>query len=106
MIPITPRNTPDFHLWTPGWHTDAGSAEEKFMAMRILAAALAIALMTASAGAQGVGGVDGNGFGGRHKQHGKTAKTAAPKPKVDEKAYSAALKTLPDKPFDAWNGVR
>lgn len=79
------------------------------MAMRIVAAALAIALMTVSAGAQGVGGMGGtgdSGFGGRHQQRGKTAKTETPKPKVDEKAYNAALKTVPDKPFDAWNGVR
>jgi hypothetical protein len=77
--------------------------------MRILATALAIALMMTSAGAQGVGGtggMGGSGFGGRHQQGGKTAKTATPKPKVDEKAYNAALKTIPDKPFDAWSGVR
>jgi hypothetical protein len=79
------------------------------MALRILAAALAIALMTASAGAQGVGGLGGtggNGVGGRHQQRAKTTKTDTAQPKVDESAYKAALKSVPDKPYDPWNGVR
>jgi hypothetical protein len=56
-----------------------------------------------------VGGADatGGGFGGSHgHRQGKTDKTATPKPKVDEKAYDAALKKLPDKQYDAWRNVR
>ncbi len=76
--------------------------------MRILVAALAIALMMASARAQGVGGQGmGGGFaGGRKQEHAKAHKTGAPKPKADDKAYNAALKGLPDKQFDPWHGVR
>jgi hypothetical protein len=29
-----------------------------------------------------------------------------PKVKANDKAYSSALKNLPDKPFDPWRGVR
>jgi hypothetical protein len=76
------------------------------MALRILATAFAIALMTASAAAQGVGGTGGSGFGGRHQKREKTAKTETPQPKVDENAYKAALKSIPDKSFDPWNGAR
>ena len=34
------------------------------------------------------------------------AQTTERKPKVDEKAYGAALSTLPDKKYDPWQGVR
>ncbi|MGB7079151.1 MAG: hypothetical protein WBD53_18355 [Xanthobacteraceae bacterium] len=76
--------------------------------MRILAIALALALTAVSSHAQGVGGVGGmgGGFGGRHQGRAKTAKAETPKQKVDDKAYKDALKSIPDKPFDAWNGVR
>ena len=72
------------------------------------AAALALGLLMASAHAQGVGGIGGmgGGFGGHHHKSGQTHKAQAPKPKVDERAYDAALKKLPDKPYDAWHGVR
>jgi hypothetical protein len=79
--------------------------ERKIMTRSILMTALAMALMMAGADAQGVSGM-GSGVGGRHHQRGKTGKAEAPKPKINEKAYNAALKTIPDKPFDAWNGVR
>jgi hypothetical protein len=62
---------------------------------------LALALLVESARAQATGG------GGGHKQHQQNAgKTDAPKPKADDKAYNAALKTLPDKPYDPWHGTR
>lgn len=79
----------------------------KIGTLRILVAAFAFVLLTANAQAQGVGGTDGmgGGMGGRHQKQGKTTK-AEPKPKVDEKAYNAALKGLPDKQYDAWHGVR
>jgi hypothetical protein len=64
---------------------------------------MAIALMTAGAAAQSMGS---GGFGGGHKHQQKSDKTAEQKPKVDEKAYAAALKTLPDKAYDPWHGVR
>lgn len=79
------------------------------MAKTVLATALAFALMMASAHAQGVGGLGGGmggGGGGRHQHSGKTAKTSKPEPKADDKAYNAALKSIPDKPFDTWSGIR
>ena len=81
------------------------------MTTRILLAAFAIALMMANASAQGVGGMGGTGTGGgggggRHQQRDKTDKTEPAKPKVDEKAYNDALKTIPDKHSDAWGGMR
>ena len=72
--------------------------------MRTVVAALAIALMTAGAQAQGASGPDFGG--GRRQHHAKTDKTTTPKPKVDDKAYNAALKSLPDKPSDPWHGMR
>jgi hypothetical protein len=72
--------------------------------IRIVLLASALALTTASAHAQGAGG---GGFGngqGKHQQ--KADKTQTAKPKVDEKAYNAAIKSLPDKPYDPWHGVR
>ncbi|HTV37115.1 MAG TPA: hypothetical protein VMF12_11860 [Xanthobacteraceae bacterium] len=70
----------------------------------VLASTIAFVLLTAGAQAQDVGGM-GGGFGGRHSKQAKTEKVQTPKPKVDEKAYNAALNQLPDKKFDAWNGV-
>ena len=40
------------------------------------------------------------------KNRGSAQKTEQRKPKVDEKAYSNALSTLPDKKYDPWQGVR
>ncbi|MGB6534865.1 MAG: hypothetical protein WBF58_02770 [Xanthobacteraceae bacterium] len=79
-----------------------------FATLRVLFAAAAIAFLTAGAYAQDAGGgADGfGGFGGHHRQQQKTKKAVAPKVKIDEKAYSAALKELPDKHYDAWHGVR
>jgi hypothetical protein len=73
-------------------------------ATRILLATAAATLMIATAQAQQMGGT--GGFGGHKHAQGKAAKTADPKPKVDEKAYAAALKSLPNKAYDPWNGVR
>jgi hypothetical protein len=67
----------------------------------IMLLASAICLTTVSAHAQGVGGV-----GGGHKHQQKTDKTDPQKPKADDKAYNAALKSLPDKPYDPWQGAR
>jgi hypothetical protein len=66
--------------------------------------AFAIGLATVSANAQGMGG---GGGGGGHKHQKQTEKTDPQKPKADDKAYNAALKSVPDKPKpDPWQGTR
>jgi hypothetical protein len=71
--------------------------------MRILIAAMAITLTMASANAQ-----DAGGMGGGHKRHQQQTsdKSDPKKSKADDKAYQAALKNLPDKPYDPWNSMR
>lgn len=84
----------------------------KIATFKIVLAAAAVALLAVSAQAQspgqGVAGVTGGDFGGgSHHRRGSGGKTAdAPKPKVDEKGYKAALDQLPNKQYDAWHGVR
>lgn len=77
---------------------------------RLVLAAAAVAFFTVGAQAQspgaGVEGVTDGDFGGAHHRRGNTQKAAAPKPKVDEKGYKAALDQLPNKQYDAWHGVR
>ena len=76
---------------------------------RVLAITRASAFMVANAYAQDAGGagdMGSGGTGGRHQQRVKTAKTSTPSPKADDKAYNAALKSIPDKLFDALGGVR
>jgi hypothetical protein len=69
----------------------------------IVLLAFAVGLATVGAHAQGMGGMGGGG----HKQQKQTDKTEPQKPKVDDKAYNAALKSLPDKPKpDPWQGAR
>ena len=70
--------------------------------MGLLIAAFACGLVTASAHAQG------GAAGSAHGKHGRQQpeKGEQQKPKIDEKAYRAALKNLPDKKFDAWHNVR
>jgi hypothetical protein len=64
---------------------------------------MTVALLTQNCYAQAGGG----GSGGGRKQHQqKTDKPTAQTPKADEKAYNAALKSLPNKPFDPWRGAR
>jgi hypothetical protein len=48
-----------------------------------------------------------SGTGGhkRHKQQTEKSATQT-SPKADEKAYNAALKSLPNKPYDPWFGAR
>jgi hypothetical protein len=44
---------------------------------------------------------------GQKRHHQKTDKSATKTaPKADEKAYNAALKGLPNKPYDPWFGTR
>jgi hypothetical protein len=74
----------------------------KIGAIKILGAALALTLMAASAQAQ-MGGSPG---GGRHASGNPSQKSKdPPKAKADDKAYSSALKGLPDKPYDPWHGI-
>jgi hypothetical protein len=69
---------------------------------KLTLAILALPLLTGDCYAQPMGG---GGPGGGRKQH-KAEKSAAQTPKVDEKAYNAAIKRLPDKPFDPWLHAR
>jgi hypothetical protein len=69
--------------------------------MAIVLLASAFGLTTINAHAQGMGG-----FGGGHKHQQTTDKSDPQKSKADDKAYNAALKTLPDKPYDPWRGAR
>jgi hypothetical protein len=66
----------------------------------MFAASFALALMVSAAHAQMPGG------GGHKQRQDATAKSDTQKPKADEKAYAAALASLPDKPHDPWHGVR
>jgi hypothetical protein len=71
---------------------------------KLIITIMAAALLTESCYAQGTGG---GGSGGGRKQHQQKADKPVPQtPKVNEKAYNAALKSLPDKPFDPWRGAR
>jgi hypothetical protein len=69
--------------------------------MRIITAAIfVLALMMAPASAQ-------FGGGGKHNHGGDDKKTAS-KPKVDEKAYKAALDRIPEpkEKYDPWGVAR
>jgi hypothetical protein len=72
--------------------------------MRVLFASALIALLTASAFAQDAtsGSTGGKRHGGRQAQS-----SGQPKKKVDDGAYKAALKGIPDqRPTDPWGSVR
>jgi len=74
----------------------------KRVTVAIILLASAIGLATLDAHAQGMGGLGGGG----HKHQQKTDKSDPQKPKADDEAYNAALKSLPDKPYDPWQGAR
>jgi hypothetical protein len=70
---------------------------------KLIITIMTVVLLTQNCYAQAGGG----GSGGGRKQHQqKTDKPTAQIPKADEKAYNAALKSLPNKPFDPWRGAR
>lgn len=75
----------------------------------IILSVLVVGLTVGSVRAQDAGNAAGTGLGGagggHHGQQQKKAK-ATPPPKADEKAYKSAVKGIPDKPYDAWHGVR
>jgi Spy/CpxP family protein refolding chaperone len=77
-------------------------------ATAIMLIASAIGLTTVGAYAQDAGGMGGGMGGGGHRhQQQKTDKTDPQKPKADDNAYKAALKSLPNKPKpDPWQGAR
>ena len=69
---------------------------------KLIIAIMTAALLTQNCYAQAGGG--GSGGGRKHQQ--KADKPTAQTPKADDKAYNAALKSLPNKPFDPWRGAR
>jgi hypothetical protein len=77
--------------------------------MRPLIAGLAIALAVTSAQAQvspQATQMQGAQRTGESASRAGRDTTAASTPKVDDKAYKAALKNIPDKQYDPWRGVR
>ena len=76
--------------------------------MRIWLALLILALAIATAHAQ-VSGL-GNGQGGYRQpmadRHKDPSNRPPPPTKADDKAYRDALKRVPDKPYDPWQGTR
>lgn len=74
--------------------------------MRLIIAAVAVLLMTASAFAQVTPpGLQGSQIGS-HVQHANDGEAKTAPKKSDEKAYNAALRNLPNKEYDPWHGVR
>jgi hypothetical protein len=63
--------------------------------MRTFLVGLMVALLALPAAAEAAG-----------RKHRGAPQTTERKPKVDEKAYGAALSTLPDKKYDPWSGMR
>jgi hypothetical protein len=63
--------------------------------MRTFLVGLMVALLAFPAAAEAAG-----------RKHRGATQTTERKPKVDEKAYGAALSTLPDKKYDPWSGMR
>jgi hypothetical protein len=75
----------------------------KLGCVSLAVALLALAALGADAQAQMAVGAGGGG----HRQHQQKADTTKDHaPKADEKAYAAALKTVPDRTSDPWHGVR
>lgn len=76
-----------------------------FLTVAVLAlTATGVQAQDAAGGMGAMGGMGGSG-GRHHGQQQKNAK-ATPTPRADEKAYKAAVKEIPNKPYDAWHGVR
>jgi hypothetical protein len=72
----------------------------------VMLLAFAIGSATVGAHAQGMGGTGGMGGGG-HKHQKQTDTSEPQKSKADDKAYNAALKSVPDKAKpDPWQGTR
>jgi hypothetical protein len=72
-------------------------------AIKILSATAALTMMAVGAQAQMAGGSPGGSrqpFGNH-----STGPKDPPKAKADDKAYTSALKGLPNKPYDPWHGI-
>lgn len=72
--------------------------------MRLLIAAIALTAMVGTALAQS--GPAGSQIGQRASKLEAQTEEGKPKAKADEKAYNAALRTIPNKQYDPWRGVR
>ena len=69
------------------------------LVMAILCVAFVVSASNAQQATSGTGGQ-------KHHQQ-RTEKSATQTtPKADEKAYNAALKSIPNKPYDPWSGTR
>jgi hypothetical protein len=74
--------------------------------MKLAFAKLGVAILATALLVQNCYAQTPAGGGGRRPLQ-QDKKADEPKaPKADEKAYSAALKSLPNKPFDPWSGAR
>ena len=71
--------------------------------MRLLIAAIALTVMVETALAQSA---PGSQIGQHLSKAEADNEQNKPKAKVDEKAYNAALRTIPNKQYDPWRGVR
>jgi hypothetical protein len=71
--------------------------------LAMVAAVLAVALLTLSPAQAQMGG-----GGGKHHQGGNDSKSDQKKPQVDEKAYKAALDRIPEpkEKYDPWGVAR
>jgi hypothetical protein len=69
---------------------------------KLIITIMTVVLLTQNCYAQAGGG--GSGGGRKHQQ--KADKPTAQTQKADDKAYNAALKSLPNNPFDPWRGAR
>jgi hypothetical protein len=77
-----------------------GSVTTMAAPMRLFLAGLAVLLLILPAAAQEPQG------GGRHGRADQTRKSQTGAPKADEGAYDAALKQVPNQPFDPWQKMR
>jgi hypothetical protein len=96
--PDDPRNSIWPTLVEPAQN---GERDNMASAMRsfVIGTLSVVFLVTASNAQQAGGGQK------RHQQ--KTDRSATPTTaKADEKAYNAALKSIPNKPYDPWSGTR
>jgi hypothetical protein len=80
----------------PGTQGSAQVCTKKSAQRQLMLLRSAVGLTTVSAHARGMAAVT-------KKQ--KTDKTDPQKAKADDKAYNAALTSLPDKPYDPWQGA-
>jgi hypothetical protein len=70
----------------------------------LVIAGFAIASLISAVNAQQTSNAPGGGR--KHPEQKTDAAAASTAPKADEKAYNAALKSLPNKPYDPWSGTR